>query len=237
MNPTLPEPTLHEATGHQTSFFELAQYFQMDLWLLEWEAEAAEHDTIIDSSVNLGHVHAGPLSFVYNGYNGSLPSLRPNPYTWTKVCTFVLSPRDLLWNFFFSIKCSSLQIFSTWSSKYFMSSGRGLPKIIWLTCFFTSGRSKYKYNFFLHEDDVVKVLEVRGCQQYFYSFHCTESMMYIYYRHSIFYMSMPQLEPDSPTRKHKWAIPLAILSPRSSLTNSWGRSVKLGTNYTRNYND
>lgn len=137
----------------------------------------------------------------------------------------------------FSIKCSSLQIFSIRSSKYFMSSGRGLPKIIWLTCFFTSGRSKYKYNFFLHEDDVVKVLEVRGCQQYFYSFHCTESMVYIYYRHSIFYMSMPQLEPDSPTRKHKWAIPLAILSPRSSLTNSWGRSVKLQTHHTRNYND
>ncbi|PKI50685.1 hypothetical protein CRG98_028922 [Punica granatum] len=27
---------------------------------------------------------SGPLSFIYDGYNGSLPSLRLNPYTWTK---------------------------------------------------------------------------------------------------------------------------------------------------------
>ncbi|OWM84335.1 hypothetical protein CDL15_Pgr027104 [Punica granatum] len=32
---------------------------------------------------------SGPLSFIYDGYNGSLPSLRLNPYTWTKALNII----------------------------------------------------------------------------------------------------------------------------------------------------
>ncbi|PKI50682.1 hypothetical protein CRG98_028919 [Punica granatum] len=32
---------------------------------------------------------SGPLSFIYDGYNGSLPSIRLNPYTWTKALNII----------------------------------------------------------------------------------------------------------------------------------------------------